>query len=123
MGRRCDLCILQDALTLFDNHAVWSSAAILNHKFSPKKRKYLTLCTMLSNDPDEIGELTDVALKGLTFGMPLPPFSSPKEDAKWWSEHASLSERKAYLVACYSSLSKTVQKDFIAFALKRKINE
>ena len=39
---------------------------------------------MLSNDPDEIVELTDVALKGLTFGMPLPPFSSPKEDVDAW---------------------------------------
>jgi hypothetical protein len=84
MGRHCDLCILHDALTLFDNQAVWSSAVILNHKFSPKKRKYLTLCTMLSNDPDQVVELTDVALKGLTFGMLLPPFSSPKEDVEAW---------------------------------------
>lgn len=39
---------------------------------------------MLSNDPDQVVELTDVALKGLTFGMLLPPFSSPKEDVEAW---------------------------------------
>ena len=119
MRRHCELCVLQNALTLFNTEAVWTSAAVLNCKFSPEKRKYLTLCTMLANEPDDIIALTDAALKGLSFGEPLPPFSSPMEDASWWSERASLSERKAYLVACYSSLSKRVQQDFIDFALEQ----
>ena len=116
---RCQVCFLNDAVTLFDTEALWKAAAVLNHKFSAEKRKYLTLCTLLSNEPDELVELTDVALKGLTFGMPLPPFNSPVEDASWWSERASLNERKAYLVACYSSLNKKIQRDFIDFAIAR----
>ena len=119
MRRHCELCVLQNALNLFNTEAVWTSAAVLNCKFSPEKRKYLTLCTMLANEADDIIELTDAALKGLSFGVPLPPFSSPMEDANWWSERASLSERKAYLVACYSSLSKRFQQDFIDFAVER----
>ena len=119
MKNRCQVCFLNDAVTLFDTEALWKAAAVLNHKFSAEKRKYLTLCTLLSNEPDELVELTDVALKGLTFGMPLPPFNSPVEDASWWSERASLCERKAYLVACYSSLSKKLQRDFIDFALEQ----
>ena len=74
---RCQVCFLNDAVTLFDTEALWKAAAVLNHKFSAEKRKYLTLCTLLSNEPDELVELTDVAFKGLTFGMPLPPFNSP----------------------------------------------
>ena len=74
---------------------------------------------MLSNEPDELVVLTNEALERHTFGMPLPNFNSPKEDASWWSEGASLSERKAYLVACYSSLSKKLQRDFIDFALEQ----
>lgn len=119
MRRRCELCILRDALTLFDTQAIWTSAAVLNCKFSPEKLRYLTLCTMLANEPDDIIELTDVALKGLSVGMPLPPFSGPMDDASWCSERASLCERKAYLVACYSSLSKKLQRDFIDFALEQ----
>ena len=116
---RCQVCFLNDAVTLFDTEALWKAAAVLNHKFSAEKRKYLTLCTLLSYEPDELVELTDVALKGLTFGMPLPPFNSPVEDASWWSERASLNERKAYLVACYSSLNEKIQRDFIDFAIAR----
>ena len=116
---RCQVYFLNDAVTLFDTEALWKAAAVLNHKFSAEKRKYLTLCTLLSNEPDELVELTDVALKGLTFGMPLPPFNSPVEDASWWSERASLNERKAYLVACYSSLNEKIQRDFIDFAIAR----
>lgn len=116
---RCQVCFLNDAVTLFDTEALWKAAAVLNHKFSAEKRKYLTLCTLLSNEPDELVELTDVALKGLTFGMPLPPFNSPVEDASWWSARASLNERKAYLVACYSSLNEKIQRDFIDFAIAR----
>ena len=119
MSHRCDLCILSDAVNLFDTQAMREAAAELSHRLSAEKRKYLTLCTMLSNEPDELVELTDEALERLTFGMPLPPFNSPKEDAKWWSERASLSERKAYLVECYLSMNKKLQKDFIDFALKR----
>ena len=116
---RCQVCFLNNAVKLFDTEALWKAAAVLNHKFSAEKRKYLTLCTLLSNEPDELVELTDVALKGLTFGMPLPPFNSPVEDASWWSERASLNERKAYLVACYSSLNEKIQRDFIDFAIAR----
>ena len=116
---RCQVCFLNDAVTLFDTEALWKAAAVLNHEFSAEKRKYLTLCTLLSNQPDELVELTDVAFKGLTFGMPLPPFNSPVEDASWWSERASLNERKAYLVACYSSLNEKIQRDFIDFAIAR----
>ena len=119
MKNRCQVCFLNDAVTLFDTEAIWKAAVVLNHKFSAEKRKYLTLCTLLSNEPDELVELTDVALKGLTFGMPLPPFNSPVEDASWWSERASLNERKAYLVACYSSLNEKIQRDFIDFAIAR----
>ena len=41
------------------------------------QRKDLTLCTMLSNEPDELVELTDAAFEKLTFGKPLPYFQQP----------------------------------------------
>ena len=89
MSHRCDLCILKDALNLLSTYLALVSAAVLSQKFSPEKRKYLTLYTMLSNEPDELLELTDEALERLAFGMLLPPFNSPKVDTKYWSERAS----------------------------------
>ena len=77
MSHRCDLCILSYAVNLFDTQAMREAAAELSHRLSAEKRKYLTLCTMLSNEPDELVELTDEALEKLTFGMLLPPLNSP----------------------------------------------
>ena len=115
MSHRCDLCILNDALNLFSIYFALVSTAVLSQKFSPEKRKYLTLCTMLSNEPDELVELTDQALEKLTFGMLLPPFNSPKEDTKYWSARASPSERKAYAVHCFLALSKKRQREFLRY--------
>ena len=77
---------------------------------------------MLSNEPDEIVELTDAALEKLTFGLPLPPFNSPKEDAKWWSERASPSEREAYAVHCFLALSKKRQREFLRYIQRKLID-
>ena len=122
MRPRFDICILKDALNLSDLYAAWASAAALNHKLSPENRKYLTFCTLLANEPDEIVELTDVALERLTHGMPLPIFDNPKDDAKWWSERASPSEREAYAVHCFLTLSKKRQREFLRYA-QRKLND
>ena len=122
MSHRCDLCILKDALNLLSTYFALVSAAVFSQKFSPAKRKYLTLCTMLSNEPDEIVKLTDEALERLTFGMPLPPFNSPKEDAKWWSERASPSERETYAVHCFLALSKKRQREFLRYVQRKLID-
>jgi hypothetical protein len=115
MNYRCSICILGDELNLFDTQAMREAAAVLRHRLSAEKRKYLTLCTMLSNEPDELVELTDEALEKLTFGMPLPHFNSPKEDAKWWSERASPSEREAYVIHCFLALSKKRQRELLRY--------
>ena len=89
MKKRCEICVLHDALSLFDAYAAWASSAIINHRLCPDKRKYLALCALLANEPDEVVEVADAALNALTFGMPSPPFSSPIDEAQWWSERAS----------------------------------
>ena len=122
MSRRRSICMLSDAVNLFDTQAMREAAAELSHKLSPEKRKNLTLCTLLSNEPDEIVKLTDAALEKLTFGMPLPPFNSPKEDAKWWSERASPSEREAYAVHCFLALSKKRQREFLRYIQRKLID-
>ena len=61
MKKRCEICILHDALSLFDAYAAWASSAIINHRLCPDKRKYLALCALLANEPDEVVEVAEVA--------------------------------------------------------------
>ena len=122
MKKRCEICILHDALSLFDTYAAWASSAIINHRLSPDKRKYLALCALLANEPDEVVEVAEVALHFLTFGMPSPPFSSPIDEAQWWSERASPYELEAYATHCFLRLSKARQLDFAQYAMRRATN-
>ena len=57
MKKRCEICVLHDALSLFDAYAAWASSAIINHRLCPNKRKYLALCPLLANEPDEVVEV------------------------------------------------------------------
>ena len=122
MKKRCEICILHDALSLFGTYAAWASSAIINHRLSPDKRKYLALCALLANQPDEVVEVADAALNALTFGMPLQPFSSPIDEAQWWSERASPYELEAYATHCFLRLSKARQLDFAQYAMRRATN-
>jgi hypothetical protein len=116
--KRCKIRVLCHALNLLDDHAAWTSSAVLMKTLSAESRKYLTLCTMLSNEPDELVELTEVALRKLTIGMPLPPFSSPMNDARWWTERASPNEIEAYAATCFLALSKPRQIDFANYVVR-----
>ncbi len=95
MKKQCEICILHNALSLFDAYAAWASSAIINHRLCPDKRKYLALCALLANAPDEVVKLAKIVLHLLTFGIPSPPFSSPIDEAQRWSECASPYELEA----------------------------
>ena len=122
MKKQCEIGILHDALSLFDTYAAWASSAIINHRLCPDKRRYLALCALLANEPDEVVEVADAALNALTFGMPLPPFSSPIDEAQWWSERASPYELEACVTHCFLRLSKARQRDFAQYAMRRATN-
>ena len=83
MKKRCEICVLYGALSLFDAYAAWASAAAINNRLSPEKRKYLEICALLAAEPDEIVEPVDAALNALAFGMPSPTFSDPIDEAQW----------------------------------------
>ena len=57
MKKQCEIFILHVALSLFDAYAALASAASINHRLYPDKRKYLALCPLLANEPDEVVEV------------------------------------------------------------------
>ena len=95
---------------------MWSASALLHHRLTPTKRKFLTATFLVSNNAEELTLIIDYAYEKLTFGSPDVPFASPQEEAKWWTERATLDERKAFLVACFGSMGRKLQHDFIEYA-------
>ena len=116
MKQTCKLCFLKNSLCLYNTYGVWAAATLLRVKFNNDERKYITLCSILSCEPDEIAQLTDAAYNLLCAGTPLAPSGSHMEDARWWVSVSNLDERKAYLAACFHSLPQNTQRDFIKYA-------
>ena len=111
-----DICFLNHALQLRNEYALWASSALLRHRLTPRKRKFLTATCLVSNNAEELTPVIDYAYDRLNFGSPDVPFAAPKEEAKWWTERATLDERKAFLVACFGSMGRKLQHDFIEYA-------
>ena len=102
-----------------DTSASLRASAIFRHILEPTDRVLLGVSVNLSCDPDEIVEIAEAALQHNTFGMPLPTFSTPMSDARWWAERATLDEKKAFLIATYDALSNSKQRDFIRHVTTR----
>ena len=115
-----DVSFLNHALQLRNSYALWAASALLRERLSASKREFLTATTMIANNADELTSLVDFAYSKLKFGSPDVPFASPQFEAKWWTERATLDERKAFLVACYGSLGPRLQQDFIDFVYRER---
>ena len=115
-----DVCFLNHALQLRNEYAMWSASALLRHRLTPRKRKFLTATCLVSNNAEELTPIIDYAYERLTFGSPDIPFAAPQEEAKWWTERATLDERKAFLVACFGSLEPKLQHDFVDFVHRER---
>ena len=111
-----DISFLNHALQLRNEYALWAASALLRHRLTPRKRKFLTATCLVSNNAEELTPVIDYAYDRLNFGSPDVPFAAPQEEAKWWTERATLEERKAFLVACFGSMGRKLQYDFIEYA-------
>lgn len=56
-------------------------------------------------DPDDRLDVLEDAHEFLCAGMPIVLFGSMMEQAAFWADRASRTERKAYLLACFNRLS------------------
>ena len=110
------LSFIEQGLVLQNDYALWTCSHIMNVKMTERERVFLTLMSLLSNEPDEIVIIAEKALEMMKFGLPLPVYATPKDDAQWWAARATLDERKAFLVACFRSLGPLLQNDFVEHA-------
>lgn len=67
----------------------------------------------LSNcDPEDRLDFLESAHEFLRAGMPISLFGGVMEEASFWADRSSRTERKAYLLACYNRLSGRDQRAF-----------
>lgn len=111
-----NISFLNHALQLRNEYALWTASALLRQRLTPAKREFLTATSLVSNNAEELTPIIDYAYDRLTFGSPDVPFAAPQEEAKWWTERATLDERKAFLVTCFGSMGRKLQHDFIEYA-------
>ncbi len=113
--RICSLCFLEIALTTSDDIRMANASLRLAERLSSQKRCILATIALNACEYHDALECANNVLAQKSFGMPLPALLDPRSEAEWWASNAMLEERKAYLVACYCSLPKATQMDFIEF--------
>ena len=75
---------------------------------------------LIDCDPEDRLELLEDAHEFLRAGMPMVPFGGVMDQAAFWADMASRSERKAYCLACYTRLSPRDQRAFLAYVQGEK---
>lgn len=105
-------------MSQLDTSSTLLASKTLRNALQPADRVFIALTILLSCNPDEIVTIAEAALEQNTLGMPLPTFSTPLSDARWWAERATLEEKKAYAFACFEAMGNKLQCDFIQFVTK-----
>lgn len=100
------------ALTL-DSSTGWTQAsAILAARLSRIERGSLAYAALASLEPIEAELVARVALRSA--GMPGAAFLGEMDEAAFWADLATVQERKAYALACYTRLSNRDRAAFLA---------
>ena len=100
------------ALTL-DTSSGWTAAgAILAARLTRQERGSLAYAALWSMDAADAELVARVALRNA--GMPGAPFLGIMDEAESWADLATVQERKAYALACYTRLSERDRAAFLA---------
>lgn len=100
------------ALTL-DTSSGWTAAgAILSARLTRQERGSLAFAALWSMDAPDAELVARVALRGS--GMPGATFLGVMDEAASWADLATVQERKAYALACYTRMSKRDRAAFLA---------
>ena len=75
-----------------------------------------SLCLSIANcDPKDACQIMEAALVDLGAGAPIPPLLSVMDAATGWAEWASITELKAYALACYHRMRPADRAAFLAY--------
>ena len=77
-------------------------------------RAGLAWAALKSLDERHAVDVVQVALPAA--GPPMPPFTTPMDDAAWWAGIASRDERRAYASAAFRALGRGDRQAFLRWA-------
>ena len=92
---------------------------VLRHRLTGFERACVLMAASRSLPADDVVSVLEAIEEREGIGMPLPPFLDYMDDATWWADHASTNERKAVLVASFTSLTVKEQANFLTYASGR----
>lgn len=93
-------------------------AFVLRARLGPVERGGLAIASLWALDADEVEHLAATALANIRAGEPVPPFLSPRDEARDWAAWASPAEHRAYLGACWHRLPDKDRSGFLKAARK-----
>lgn len=100
------------ALTLDTSNGWTAVGAILAARLTRQERGSLAYAALWSMDAADAELVARVALRNA--GMPGAPFLGIMDEAESWADLATVQERKAYALACYTRLSERDRAAFLA---------
>ena len=108
------------ALTLGDDAEAWDGLSlVLRYRLTGYERACVLMAASRSLPAYDVVSVLEAIEEREGIGMPLPPFLDYMDDATWWADHASINERKAVLVASFTSLTAKEQANFLTYASGR----
>lgn len=98
------------ALTLGTFDAWAGFTAVAAARMSDTERASLAFAALNSLDLDQAEMVAAAVIRPI--GTPLPAFLGGMDDARWWADHASRSELKAYALAAHDAMNAQDQAAF-----------
>jgi len=104
--------VLGFALTLGDAEAWEAASLVWQARLSPDERAAAALSFLGACEADHAARIADTIKTDA--GPPVTPLSDMAGEAVLWADIASTAERKAYIVAAWSTLHPTEQSAFLS---------
>ena len=92
------------------------SATFASIEYRKRAESATSLCLSIANcDPQDACQIMEAALVDLGAGSPQPPLLGVMDAARDWADWASVTELKAYALACYHRMRPADRVAFLAY--------
>jgi len=103
-----------NCLVLDEPEAWLRSLPALKRRLEPRELASIAFAALRALDPELREDTVRAALFDVSAGYPLPCFTSPLSDARWWAGNASRDELKAYSLAAFEAMQPRDQSAFLS---------
>lgn len=107
-------------LTLETDVGAWHGlTTVLQVRLTPYERGSLAAAALDATEDDEMFRIVETVVPTRLAGVPMTPWLDLEGEARWWADHASPRELRAYLATCFVRLPAKEQSTFLSAAQRR----